>query len=111
MNIDYKLIGNRIKLQRKRCGYTQGYFSELMDVSPGYISQVERGITRVNLDTLARMANYLNCDIAELISNSNNGTSHYMISDLNEICMKLSKPEREILYHLLDSYLTTKKDS
>lgn len=110
MDIDYKLIGNRIKLQRKKCGYTQESFSGLMDVSPGYISQVERGITHVNLDTLARMANFLNCDVADFLSNSNNNATNYMTDDLNEICSKLSKPERKILFQLLEAYLAARRD-
>ncbi len=109
MDIDYKLIGNRIQNQRKKCGYTQESFSELMDVTPGYISQVERGITHVNLDTLARMANYLECDIACFITNSNNKNSDYMMDDINDICKKLSNSERNILYQLLKEYLNIKK--
>lgn len=110
MDIDYKLIGSRIKSQRKRCGYTQEAFSQLIDVSPGYISQIERGITHVNLDTLARIANHLGCDIAMLVSNSNNASTDYMIDDLSEICKKLSKPERKILYQLINAYLNTTND-
>ncbi len=43
MAIDYKLLGERIKMQRLSKGTTQEYFAEHMNVSVGYISQMERG--------------------------------------------------------------------
>lgn len=50
MSIDYKLLGNRIKEQRIAKGTTQEHFAEQMDVSVGYVSQMERGITKISLE-------------------------------------------------------------
>lgn len=63
MNIDYKLIGRRIQQIRKEKGLTQDNLSEKINVTVGYISQIERGITKINLDTLAQIATILECDI------------------------------------------------
>ena len=46
MSIDYKLLGERIKQQRRIKGTTQENFAEYLNVSVGYISQIERGITK-----------------------------------------------------------------
>ncbi len=67
MVIDYKIIGKRIKNARKEINMTQEVLAEKADVSVGYISQIERGICKVNLDTLAIIANILNCDVSFLI--------------------------------------------
>ena len=67
MNVDYKLIGERIKRARKMRGFTQETVAEKLDVSIGYISQVERGITKISLDFLGAMSLVLDCDIALLI--------------------------------------------
>ena len=40
MNIDYKLIGQRIKRERKVRGITQEVLAERLNVSIGYVSQV-----------------------------------------------------------------------
>ena len=40
MSIDYKLLGERIKIQRLSKGTTQEHFAEHMNVSVGYISQM-----------------------------------------------------------------------
>ena len=41
MNVDYKLIGSRIKAERKKLGITQEVLAEKLDVSIGYVSQIE----------------------------------------------------------------------
>ena len=52
MLVDYILIGKRIKDYRNKCGFTQGALAEKLDVSVGFISQIERGITKPNLEML-----------------------------------------------------------
>ena len=109
MNIDYKLIGSRIKEKRKIKKYTQEVLAEHMNVTVGYISQIERGITRVNLDTLAQISNILECDIASLITSSNITNSDYLTTDITVLLRQLDSSERNILYQLLLTYLTQKK--
>ena len=105
MNIDYKLIGSRIKNRRKECGFTQEKLSEVIEVTPGYISQIERGTTKISLDTLAKIANHLDCDVASFISDSNNGSSDYLLDDLSEKCRKLSADEKQMFSAFIDVYL------
>ena len=56
MNVDYKLVGKRIQAARKQSGMTQETLAEKLDVSIGYVSQVERGVTKISLDLLAAIA-------------------------------------------------------
>ena len=63
MWVDYKVLGERIKTQRKIKGTTQEHFAEHLNVSVGYISQIERGITRVSLERLIEISRYLGCGI------------------------------------------------
>ena len=64
MLIDYRLLGDRIRQQRRNKGRTQENFAEYLNVSVGYISQIERGITRVSLERLVDISHYLDCSIA-----------------------------------------------
>jgi transcriptional regulator with XRE-family HTH domain len=107
-NIDYKLIGQRLQKIRKERGFTQEQLAEAMTYSPGYISQIERGLSRPNLDTIAGICNFLNCDISEVLSQSNS-VCNYMIPDLNELYTQLNPDERRMLYHLLKTYIDEKK--
>ena len=42
MNIDYKLIGQRITKHRKKLHITQEKLAEQLDVSTAFVSKIER---------------------------------------------------------------------
>ena len=50
--MDYGAIGQRIKQVRRSRDMTQERLAEALSVSVGYISQIERGVTKINLDWL-----------------------------------------------------------
>ena len=63
MQFDSKLkIGAIIKDFRKRNGYTQEQLAELIEVTPGFLGQVERDETYPNIENLNRIINILNID-------------------------------------------------
>ena len=82
MNIDYKLIGERIKRVRKSRGMTQEILAEKLNVSIGYVSQIERGITKINLDILGAISSILDYDIAGFVSESATKSNEYMETEL-----------------------------
>ena len=96
MNVDYKLIGDRIKKARKFKGITQDVLAENLGVSIGYVSQVERGITKISLDLLAAISSILECDIASLITESATNLSKYMESDLLSKILEIIKLTNDI---------------
>ena len=59
MAINYKTLGDRIKTKRISTAITSRKFAEHMDVSVGYISQLERGISKVSLERLVSFPNIL----------------------------------------------------
>ncbi|MDE5984360.1 MAG: helix-turn-helix domain-containing protein [Eubacterium sp.] len=68
MSIDYKLIGKRIQKSRKKVNITQQELAELLDVSVGYISQIERGITKPKLTTIDNICSHIHCDLNYIIT-------------------------------------------
>ena len=56
MSVDF---GKRVKLARKKAGYTQSQLAELIDVSVNHISAIERGIYETRVDTLKGIADAL----------------------------------------------------
>ena len=50
MTLNYKIIGSRIKIRRKMKDVTQEQMAEDLNLSVGFISQLERGICKVSLD-------------------------------------------------------------
>lgn len=66
-NLNYKEIGKRIKAKRKETKITQEKLSEIIDVSPSYISEIERGSSICSLSTITNIANVLNVSLDYLV--------------------------------------------
>lgn len=60
MELNYTLIGIRIKKIRKEQKMTQDKLSELAEISPQHLSQIESAKTKLSLPTLVSICNALN---------------------------------------------------
>lgn len=105
MNVDYKLIGSRIKAERNRAGLTQEQMAERLDVTIGYVSQVERGITRISLDLLAKISTILECDISSLITQSAINTDGYITDDILVGIRRLNARDRRVVMSMIRTML------
>lgn len=52
-------IGNQIRKARERSGLTQEQFAEAIDNSPQFISDLERGLSGISLETLKKICETL----------------------------------------------------
>ena len=101
MNIDYKLIGERIKRARKSQGMTQEVMAERLNVSIGYVSQVERGITKISLDLLGAISAILDHDIAYFVSESAIHSNEYMESEITSEIRKLNEKKKNFILKVI----------
>ena len=101
MNVDYKLIGERIQRVRKSRGMTQEIMAEKLDVSIGYVSQVERGITKISLDLLGAISSILDCDVASLISGSAVDSEIYLNSEIIEEISRLNSRQKKYILSII----------
>lgn len=67
MKIDYKAIGQRIKIARIKKDITQEKVAEIIDITPSHMSNIETGKTKVSLPTLIAIANALSVSIDSLL--------------------------------------------
>lgn len=102
MSVDYSVIGRRIKQRRRDMGATQDRLAEALGVSVGYISQIERGVTRVNLDTLSRIAVFLRCDVGELVSGSTVENGQYLSGELTQVYGAMDDRQRRLLLQIAE---------
>ena len=65
----YITLGLKIAYYRKKAGYTQEYFAELIDKSVNFVGQVEgTGTVRgISLETLFKISKVLNISPAKLL--------------------------------------------
>ena len=100
MNVDYAAIGQRMKQIRKSRGMTQERLAEALSVSVGYISQMERGVTKINLETLAAVAAHLNCDLSELVTGVTTLQDGYLDRELSQLVARMDGTQRKMLLEM-----------
>lgn len=110
MSVDYKLIGGRIKAKRKAAGKTQEQLAEKMSVTVGYVSQLERGVTKISLDTLSEICKILGCDMAFLITGTATGESAYLQAELIEKYASLTQIQKRIVLDIIDVLIKNSKE-
>ena len=88
MEIDYKAIGQRIKIARIKKGITQEAVADLIDITPAHMSNVETGKTKVSLPTLIEIANALSVSVDVLLCDnvlaSQKGEAKEIFEDCDE---------------------------
>lgn len=67
--INYSLVGEKIKTRRMELNLTQEYIANQLDVNPSHISNIERGRAKPSLTILINIANILTCSIDYFIEN------------------------------------------
>ena len=70
MQINYILLGQRIRAFRTKKGITQMELAERIDRSAAYMSYVETAYKSCSLDTLVMVANELNVSTDDLLIDS-----------------------------------------
>ena len=99
MDIDYKLIGERIKDARRKKGWSQEKLSEEIDVAIAYISRVERG-AQVNLKRLAQISKVLDISIEQLLGGTAPESSNYLDKDLYQVLVKCTPEKQKLIYNI-----------
>lgn len=103
MHIDYKQVGQRIKQERKRKRMTQEQLAEGLRVSVGYVSQVERGTTKISLDLLAAIATVLDSEIALFLDGVTIGQKSYLETELQSQISKLPPEKKHLLLKIVEA--------
>lgn len=66
-DIDYKDIGNNIKMYRISKGISQIKLARSLDISQTHMSNIENGNTGLSLVTAIKISQYLECSIDNLV--------------------------------------------
>jgi transcriptional regulator with XRE-family HTH domain len=62
-NLDFKAIGNRIRLQREFLGYTRDNLAERLSVSTNFCRDIEIGAKGMSIQTLAKLSSILKLSV------------------------------------------------
>lgn len=102
MRIDYKAIGARIQAKRKQQRLTQEQLAEALSVSVGYISQIERGIAKANLEMLAGIATQFHCDLTEFLADINSASKEFLAEEYAARFSELNANQKKLILAIMD---------
>lgn len=79
---------------------TQEELAEALTVTVGYVSQMERGVTKISLDRLSEVAGRLACGLDELVSGAVPAQEDYLAREMDELYRRMDKGQRRLLLAL-----------
>lgn len=91
-------IGLKVKKIRKEKGYTLTQLSKETELSTGFLSQFERGLTSIAVDSLKNIANILEIDLSDFFSSTKKNNKKIMKSYEREI---LEIENNKFIHYLL----------
>lgn len=108
IELNYDAIGYRIKITRLKYKITQEKLSEICDITPQHLSNIENGNTKVSLPTLIRIANALNVTVDYLLVDVLNNNKDIIMEEVAKFFNNCNKEEidsyLEILYKMKQMY-------
>lgn len=76
-NINYKALGERIRVARERNNLTQEKLAELCSLSSSHIGHIERGTRIPSLETVFAVSNVLDISFDSLLLDSFNDADYF----------------------------------
>jgi len=97
--IDFKIIGKRIQKARNAMGLTQETLSEKIGVSTNYLSKVEGGHERPNLELLGKISVAADVSLTELLTGVVE-ERQYLHKDFADILDHCSPERTRLIYDM-----------
>ena len=94
-------IGEQVRIAREQAKLTQEQFSERIDVSPQYISDLERGVDGISIPALKRACVALGVSSDQIIFGAVTENRNIAIE---KRCANLSEEAFNSLLHIVDTY-------
>lgn len=101
MELDFKAIGQRIKIARIRKKLTQDTVSEIINITPSHMSNIETGKSSVSLQTLIAIANVLGVSIDELLCDTILESKVVFEKELSEVLKDCNEYEIRVLVDIV----------
>ncbi|MCI8590141.1 MAG: helix-turn-helix transcriptional regulator [Clostridiales bacterium] len=102
-----KSIGKRIQEFRKRKGLTQDDLAEMIDISPNYLSALERGVYNISIDLLIKIMNCLDCTANDLFCDVMHSGYEIKASRLSDMIENLPPKEQSRIFSVVEAMVKT----
>lgn len=95
-------IGEQVRYAREQAHLTQEQLAERIDVSPQYVSDLERGVVGISLSTLKHLCMELHVSSDQILFAKR---AENDVSELAKKCSYLGREHFEILSVIVNKYL------
>ncbi|MBR2467325.1 MAG: helix-turn-helix transcriptional regulator [Clostridia bacterium] len=104
-----KLIGRKIQYFRKKKGITQEQLSEILGITPHYLSALERGIYNIKIETLIKILNTLDLSADEIFCDVVNKSCSITANRLSSMLEDLPAEEQKKILAVVDTMIENAK--
>lgn len=95
-------IGEQVKYAREAASLTQEQFSEQIEVTPQYISDMERGVVGLSLTTLKRVCLVLGVSADQILFGEKPADRMELLA---EKCSSLTEEQFDFLLTIINAYV------
>ncbi|MCR4779932.1 MAG: helix-turn-helix domain-containing protein [Ruminiclostridium sp.] len=96
-------FGQRVRSIRKQRGLSQERLSEMCDLHPTYIGQIERGEKNASLETIMRICRGLNVSPSELFKNMSADGEKNTAETIYELILEMPAREQKAVLDIVKS--------
>lgn len=100
MSLDYSIIGERLKKARIEKGYTQEQLAEKIDVSVAFLSRVERGNSKVNLNRLNQLCDLLEISEGDILTGVGSTSNNYLNEEFSVLLKGCPPDKLKLIYDI-----------
>ncbi|MDD4699748.1 MAG: helix-turn-helix transcriptional regulator [Oscillospiraceae bacterium] len=104
-----KRIGRRIQACREKRGYTQDQFSEMIGVTPNFLSAIERGVKYPSMENLIKIIETLDISSDEIFIDVIKSGYKIRASKIADEMDNLSAEERSRIFAVLETLVKEAK--
>ena len=101
-----KCVGKRIQEYRKLKGLTQDKLAEIINVSPNYLSALERGVYNISLDLLIKIVDCLECTPNDLFCDVMKTGYKFRASRLSDMIEDLPQEEQNRIFSVVETIIS-----
>lgn len=102
-NINAKAIGQKLKDERKRLGFTQEQVAEVIGISPAFVGHIERAERSMSLDTLIHFCNLYRITMDYLLSDTLQLQQNNTLEQINSMLQSKTEAQQMAILDILRS--------
>lgn len=100
MELDYKILGARIRAAREKKGLQQSDLAKQVSHARSYISDIEKGNSKPSLSILMSIADALGVSLNDLVYGSPDMVADYKERQIISIYENASDRKKDLLYNI-----------